>query len=70
MDNEKQPEKQIINPTVIIGNTAFKVSDILDENNTEVKAKLDEWMAKKEKAFERAEKAKQRKRRTYKKRKL
>lgn len=76
MDNKKQPEylgtgpeKEPINPTVIMGGAAFKLSDLLDENNTEVKAQVDQWLAKKEKAFDKAQKAKARKRITYKKRK-
>lgn len=67
MDNKNPEEK--INPIVIMGKgMAFQLSDILDmDNKPEVKAAIDEWLAKKQKAFERAEKRNLRK--PYKKRK-
>lgn len=54
---EEKPEEKI-NPVVIMGNDmAFPLSDILDmDNKPEVKEAMDEWIEKKRKAFERAEK--------------
>lgn len=58
MDNNKDKPEEKINPVVIMGNMALKLSDILDENNTEAQEKIQAWLDKKEKAFERAEKRK------------
>ena len=54
-------------PIVIIGGMAFTLAEMLDaENRPEVMAKIEAWLAKKEKAFDQAQK---RKRRTPRRRK-
>ncbi|MDT8412575.1 MAG: hypothetical protein RQ875_08955 [Vicingaceae bacterium] len=59
MENDTKKTEEELNPIIIMGNMAFQLSDLLDmDNKPEVKAKIDEWLAKKEKAFERAEKRK------------
>ena len=56
-DNEKPEEP--IEPTVMIGRMAFKLSEVLDaDNRPEVKQKIEEWLAKKEKAYHLAQKRK------------
>ena len=57
--NKKSEERE--EPIVLMGDTAFTLSELLDmDNKPEVKAKVEEWVAKKEKAFERAEKRRNR----------
>ena len=56
---DKNPSKN--KPTLILGNTAIDLSKIdfsKLENNPELKAQLDAWAKKKEKALDRAEKRK------------
>jgi len=54
MENNTKKTEQELNPVIIMGNKAFTFSDFLD-NNPDVIAAINEWAAKKEKAFEKAE---------------
>ena len=55
MGNKKKKPTEELNPVVIMGNKAFKLSDFSD-NNPDVMAEINQWAAKKEKALERADK--------------
>ena len=52
----KKEFSEQFNPGVIIGGKSFKLSDLLDENNTEAKTAIEDWISKKQKSLDRAEK--------------
>jgi hypothetical protein len=58
-NNEDKTQQQPQAPIVIMGGRAFSLADMLDaENNPEVMAHIEAWLAKKEKAFDQAQKRK------------
>jgi hypothetical protein len=62
MDNkEDKPQERPKEPVVLMGGMAFTLSEALDaENRPEVMAKIEAWLAKKEKAHYQARKRKRR----------
>lgn len=60
-DKEDKPQEQPREPIVLMGGMAFTLSEALDaENRPEVMARIEAWLAKKEKAFQQAQKRKSR----------
>lgn len=53
---DKKEFSEEFNPNVIMGGQSFKLSDLLDENNTEAKTAIEDWISKKQKSLDRAEK--------------
>lgn len=62
MDNkEDKPQERPEEPVVLMGGMAFTLSEVLDaDNRPEVMAKIEAWLAKKEKAHDQARKRKSR----------
>lgn len=58
-DKEDKAQERPEEPVVLMGGMAFTLSEALDaENRPEVMAKIEAWLAKKEKAHDRARKRK------------
>jgi len=58
---QDKPHERPEAPIVLMGGMAFTLAELLDaENRPEVMAKIEAWLAKKEKAYDQAQKRKRR----------